>query len=520
MSVFDVVIVGAGPAGCVLASRLTEDVGRSVCLIEAGPDYGPDVAGWPADLCDPTAVWHDSHPWGYSQAGRPADRPLPLPRARVVGGCSTINACYWLRGSAADYDAWAALGNPGWAFDDLLPYLRRAEADPLGGTIHGISGPVAVHRAGEQDLTPVDRAFATSAETLGLPHVADLNAGPVQQPCVGPMPKNIAAGRRMNASFTYLAPARTRPNLTIVADALVDRVIFDGGRAVGVRTNDRHELLGPEIVLAAGAYGSPAILLRSGIGPRGHLRELGIPAIADRPGVGEHLMDHPFMGAGALPPWTIRPEHAPPARVLTQVAIKARSSLIGSEIDLHIYQVQRFDDVRRAWIVMLAVSLQGAHSQGRLRLSSPKPTADPEIDHRYFSDRRDLEALCDGVALALQLAATPPLADMLVPSSELASGWRTRDDLRARVRERAGTTFHPSGTCRMGPTVDLDSVVDSSGRVHGVAGLTVADASIFPTSPHANLHCTVVTVAEKIADSLRSEGHNPSTRIQGRSADA
>jgi hypothetical protein len=170
---FDVVVVGAGPAGCVLANRLTQELDRSVCVLEAGPDYGPDPAGWPADLRDPTLVWYQSHPWGYQHAGRPPDRPLPLPRARVVGGSSTVNACYWLRGSAADYDRWAALGNPGWSFAELLPFFRRAEADPLGGPLHGSDGPVPVFRAAARDLTAVDRAFLAAAQALGLPDQTD-----------------------------------------------------------------------------------------------------------------------------------------------------------------------------------------------------------------------------------------------------------------------------------------------------------------------------------------------------------
>lgn len=171
---FDVVIVGAGAAGCVLARRLTVDPGRTIALLEAGPDYGPEPTVWPADLRDPTFIFPDSHPWGYVHAGRSADRPFPLPRTRVVGGSSTVNACIWLRGSAADYDGWEDLGNPGWSFDELLPFFQRAEADPLGGPFHGTDGPVPVFRMAEADLNPVDRAFIASAEALGFPWLSTL----------------------------------------------------------------------------------------------------------------------------------------------------------------------------------------------------------------------------------------------------------------------------------------------------------------------------------------------------------
>src|SRR5215217_1902633 len=233
---FDVVLVGAGPAGCVLARRLTEDVDRTVALVEAGPDYGADPSAWPAVFRDPTIIAPDLHAWGYLQSGRPADRPLSLARARVVGGTSTINGCIWLRGSAADYDGWAALGNPGWSFVDLLPYFRRAERDSVGGPLHGSDGPVPVFRVGEDGLTPVDRAIVEAAGALGFPHVADLNDGAAQRPGIGPSPKNVADGARMNAAFTYLAPARARRSLTLIADSLVERVCVEDGRATGVRT--------------------------------------------------------------------------------------------------------------------------------------------------------------------------------------------------------------------------------------------------------------------------------------------
>src|SRR5689334_10238605 len=180
----DVVIVGAGPAGCVMARRLSDDPDRNVTLLEAGPDYGPDPTAWPDTLRDPLAIAPDLHAWGYMNAGRPADRQLSLARARVVGGTSTINACAWLRGSAADYDGWAALGNPGWSFDDLLPSFRRVESDPLGGPFHGDDGPVPVWRSPDAALSPLDRAFVAAAEALGFPYVADFNGAAAQSPGV------------------------------------------------------------------------------------------------------------------------------------------------------------------------------------------------------------------------------------------------------------------------------------------------------------------------------------------------
>jgi choline dehydrogenase len=505
---FDVVLVGAGPAGCVLARRLTADGDRTVALLEAGPDYGPDPGAWPADLRDPMGIWPDSHSWGYAHAAREGGRDLPLPRARVVGGSSTVNACLWIRGSAADYDRWAALGNPGWGFVDLLPYLRRIESDPIGGPLHGTDGPVPVSRVAEDDLSPVDRALVESAQELNLPYVADANGAPAQRPGVGPMPRNVAGGVRMNAAFTYLAPARPRPNLTVVPDTLVDRVLVEGGRATGVRTVDGREARGREVILCAGAYGSPAVLMRSGIGPADQLRGLGIGVVADRPGVGESLRDHPILSIADNPDdpaFLVRPAYAPAGTTFIPTLVRARSSQAADEIDLHLYSGQERDDARGAWVLWLTLSLQFARSLGRVRLTSPDPAAPLDIDHAHLSDPADLEAMCDGVELATWLTATRPLADRIDPVPGQVPAWGDRDHLRAWVRERVGTTYHPMGTCRMGPGDDPGAVVDAEGRVHGVAGLRVVDASIFPIDPRANLHCTTTAVAEKMADAIR--GH-------------
>lgn len=505
---FDIVIVGAGPAGCVLARRLTEDPARRVALVEAGPDYGPEPTAWPADLRDPSFIYPDSHPWGYLHAGRPANRPLALPRARVVGGSSTINACVWVRGSAADYDDWAALGNPGWSFDDLLPYFRRAEADPFGGPLHGSDGPVPVFRVAEADLNPVDRALAAAAESLGFPYLADLNGDAAQRPGVGPTPKNIAAGVRMNGAFTYLAPARQRPNFTLIPNALVDRVCVEDSQATGVRLADGREVRGRQIVLCAGAYGSPAILLRSGIGPAGGLQALGIPVVADRPGVGAHLLDHPnlvFFEGDDFAPYVIRTEHAPAAQTISPLLIKARSQQAAEDIDLYLFYGFLREETHGHWAAYFGINLEVARSQGRVCLTSPDPAATLEIDHRYFADSSDLEALCDGAELLARLISTEPLAAVVDPVPGGAPAWRDRDELRAWVHDHVETTFHPSSTCRMGPVSDPGAVVDHVGQVHGVAGLRVADASVFPTIPRANIHCTVVAVAEKLADAIRRD---------------
>jgi len=487
---FDVVIVGGGPAGAVLGSRLTADPDRSVLLIEAGPDYGSDVSAWPAELLFAQEQPLESHSWGLRDAGSGNF----LPRARLLGGSSAVNACYWIRGSASDYDGWEALGNPGWGFDDLLPHFRQAETDPLGGPLHGTDGPVHVLRA--ETWSPGDLAFTEAAASLGMEKVEDVNGDREQFPSVGPVPKNIVDDNRFNAALSYLAPVRERPNLTIRAETLIDRVRFAGERAIGVVTSDGEEIDAGLVVLAAGAYFTPGILNRSGYGNGDDLANLDIPVRQHLPGIGENLLDHPFsidVIGGVLAPEAV-------FGVKLQGQAMARSRSQGSpEIDCHIYNAQFYDEDLEDWVISLAVSMVNARSTGRVTLTSTDPRALPRVEHRHYSDPGDMERMCDGVEQAMELFVSQPLAEIVELLDDRRWKWSDRSAFEAVIRERSQTTNHCSGTAKLGPASDPLAVVDPLGRVYGSENLVVADSSLFPTCPRGNIHFPGVAVAEKIA---------------------
>jgi choline dehydrogenase len=438
---YDVVVVGGGTAGCVLAARLSEDPGRSVCLVEAGPDYGPYAEGrWPADILDGRWLALDSHRWEQDD---PDDRSQA--RARILGGCSAHNACVVLRGANVDYDEWG----PGWTAAELRPYLDRAER--MFGT----------RVLEECELQPWFRAFADVAGADTIVHPVNMTRD----------------GVRWTAAFAYLDPARDRPNLTIFGDTLVDRVVLDGARATGVETSAGRIDAGT-VVLAASAYGSPGVLLRSGIGP-----DSGLP-------VGEGLLDHVGTGIGweatdeLRADWDAFVEEAPLA--MAGVTIAARSRSCPDDVcDLFL-----FPAVDPGYEISAAAFAMKPRSRGRVSLTAPDPREPLHIEHGFLSDEADVPVLVDGFERLRELAETESIRRYAAREIRPGESVGAEEHVRATARG----FFHPTGTCAIG------SVVDARGRVLGYDALVVADASIMPTIPRANTNLTTAAIAERIAE--------------------
>ncbi len=506
----DVVVIGAGAAGAVVAARANENPNLDVLLVDAGPDY--EAASFvPDDLLNGHRNSLVDHDWKLDYRATPEGRAVHFPRGRVVGGSTAVNTTIALRGIPDDYDGWADLGNPEWAWDRVLPAFCRLERDLDFGHLphHGDAGPITVRRWQPDELVPTQAAFIEAARAFGHPACDDVNDPDSWG--VGVMAMNKLGRVRISTAIGYLAAARHRDNLTIKPDRLAVRVLTDPASA-RTATATGVEVQGPDgqrevieaklIVVATGAVHTPGLLVRSGIGDPNELAALGVDQVADVAGVGANLSDHPAL----LVAMTAKaPELCSPDLPLVQTISRYTTEGSDRELDVNIELITRVPRRNGPAAFGLAASLEWVEGRGRIRQRSADPDDHPIIESGFGVDDRDVARNVAALRDAIDLANHPALADLADDIVFPDPARSSVEELSVLARRSSGSGYHPVGTARMGPDGDPDAVVDQFGRCHAVVGLAIADASIMPTVPRANTNLTSIMIGERIGEWLRTE---------------
>ncbi len=517
---FDIIIVGAGSAGCVLANRLTENGRLSVLLLEAGPVDKKQEIHIPVAF---STLFKTEYDWAYETEPQPGanGRKLFWPRGKMLGGSSSINAMIYQRGNPANYDEWAALGNEEWGWQDVLPYFKKAQNQERGESpFHGVGGPLNV--ADLRDPNPLTKAFVQAGMEIGLPYNSDFNAG--EQEGVGYYQVTQKNGKRHSTADAYLKPARKRSNLQVETEAMVTRLNMDGRRCRGVAYTQNGQtetaVARREVILCGGAINSPQLLLLSGIGPGDHLQAMGIDLVLDLPGVGQNLQDHyiapvayrvnqPISLAGAESAGNLFKFLVLKKGLLTSNVgeaggfMKLNPASAAPELQFHFapgFFIRHGFDNPEGDGFSIAPTLVKTESRGAVKLRTAIPGDAPSIDPQTYADERDLELMVTGLKIARKIARARPFEPYR--GEEFLPGNSIHDDdgLRAHARECTQSLYHPVGTCKMG--VDPMAVVNPHLQVHGIEGLRVVDASIMPALINANTNAPTIMIAEKAADMI------------------